>query len=37
MIQDKIYIGFPKLLIEGQTRRIDELQMNVQEKFHSVN
>nr|QJT43080.1 ribosomal protein S3 [Paris stigmatosa]WCF64382.1 ribosomal protein S3 [Paris yanchii] len=32
-----IYIGFPNLLIEGQTRGMEELQMNVQKEFHSVN
>ncbi|CAD5197601.1 unnamed protein product [Musa acuminata subsp. malaccensis] len=29
LIQVIIYIGFPNLLIEGQTRGIEELQMNV--------
>nr|YP_010908263.1 ribosomal protein S3 [Tillandsia extensa]YP_010912134.1 ribosomal protein S3 [Tillandsia marnieri-lapostollei]YP_010913542.1 ribosomal protein S3 [Tillandsia propagulifera]YP_010915652.1 ribosomal protein S3 [Tillandsia spiraliflora]WIL84365.1 ribosomal protein S3 [Tillandsia extensa]WIL88324.1 ribosomal protein S3 [Tillandsia marnieri-lapostollei]WIL89820.1 ribosomal protein S3 [Tillandsia propagulifera]WIL91930.1 ribosomal protein S3 [Tillandsia spiraliflora] len=37
LIQVIIYIGFPNLLIEGQTRGIEELQMNVQKEFHSVN
>nr|YP_010905623.1 ribosomal protein S3 [Tillandsia arroyoensis]WIL81637.1 ribosomal protein S3 [Tillandsia arroyoensis] len=37
LIQVIIYIGFPNLLIEGQTRGIEELQMNVQKGFHSVN
>ncbi|KAL0912905.1 hypothetical protein M5K25_016321 [Dendrobium thyrsiflorum] len=32
-----IYIGFPNLLIEGRTRGVKELQMNVQKGFHSVN
>nr|YP_010227986.1 ribosomal protein S3 [Platanthera japonica]AVM10684.1 ribosomal protein S3 [Platanthera japonica]QUS63372.1 ribosomal protein S3 [Platanthera ussuriensis] len=33
-IQVIIYIGFPNLLIEGRTRGIEELQMNVQKEFH---
>nr|YP_009183399.1 30S ribosomal protein S3 [Cymbidium ensifolium]ALM87901.1 30S ribosomal protein S3 [Cymbidium ensifolium] len=37
LIQVIIYIGFPNLLIEGRTRGVEELQMNVQKKFHSVN
>jgi len=37
LIQVIIYIGFPNLLIEGQTQEIEELQMNVQKEFHSVN
>ena len=37
LIQVIIYIGFPNLLIEGQTRGIEELQMNVEKEFHSVN
>nr|YP_009516381.1 ribosomal protein S3 [Philydrum lanuginosum]AYD91238.1 ribosomal protein S3 [Philydrum lanuginosum] len=37
LIQVIIYIGFPNLLIEGQTRGIEELQMNVQKAFYSVN
>nr|AGE93236.1 ribosomal protein S3 [Calectasia narragara] len=37
LIQVIIYIGFPNLLIEGQRRGIEELQMNVQKEFHSVN
>nr|AYP33738.1 ribosomal protein S3 [Heliconia meridensis] len=37
LIQVIIYIGFPNLLIEGQTRGIEELQMNVQKEFHFVN
>nr|YP_010328388.1 ribosomal protein S3 [Disporum viridescens]YP_010424366.1 ribosomal protein S3 [Disporum bodinieri]YP_010446394.1 ribosomal protein S3 [Disporum megalanthum]YP_010446475.1 ribosomal protein S3 [Disporum uniflorum]YP_010446811.1 ribosomal protein S3 [Disporum cantoniense]QVV24566.1 ribosomal protein S3 [Disporum cantoniense]UJH20732.1 ribosomal protein S3 [Disporum viridescens]USH58826.1 ribosomal protein S3 [Disporum bodinieri]UTM08215.1 ribosomal protein S3 [Disporum megalanthum]UTM082 len=37
LIQVIIYIGFPNLLIEGRTRGIEELQMNVQKEFHSVN
>nr|YP_009749221.1 ribosomal protein S3 [Galearis cyclochila]QII91288.1 ribosomal protein S3 [Galearis cyclochila] len=34
LIQVIIYIGFPNLLIEGRTRGIEELQMNVQKEFH---
>nr|YP_009251768.1 30S ribosomal protein S3 [Gloriosa superba]AKB93051.1 30S ribosomal protein S3 [Gloriosa superba] len=37
LIQVIIYIGFPNLLIEGRTQGIEELQMNVQKEFHSVN
>nr|YP_010859581.1 ribosomal protein S3 [Chuniophoenix suoitienensis]WGM74008.1 ribosomal protein S3 [Chuniophoenix suoitienensis] len=32
-----IHIGFPNFLIEGQTRGIEELQMNAQKELHSVN
>nr|AQV09708.1 ribosomal protein S3 [Lupinus atlanticus]AQV09874.1 ribosomal protein S3 [Lupinus princei] len=34
LIQIIIYMGFPKLLIEGKPRRIEELQMNVQKYVH---
>nr|YP_010982329.1 ribosomal protein S3 [Cystorchis variegata]QXO03122.1 30S ribosomal protein S3 [Cystorchis variegata]WOE90833.1 ribosomal protein S3 [Cystorchis variegata] len=34
LIQVIIYIGFPNILIEGRTRGIEELQMNVQKEFH---
>nr|YP_009247872.1 ribosomal protein S3 [Pigafetta elata]AMW65838.1 ribosomal protein S3 [Pigafetta elata] len=37
LIQVIIHIGFPNLLIEGRTRGIEELQMNVQKELHSVN
>nr|YP_009527352.1 ribosomal protein S3 [Ranzania japonica]YP_009527377.1 ribosomal protein S3 [Ranzania japonica]AYA72726.1 ribosomal protein S3 [Ranzania japonica]AYA72751.1 ribosomal protein S3 [Ranzania japonica]QBZ77931.1 ribosomal protein S3 [Ranzania japonica] len=37
LIQVIIYMGFPKLLIEGKSRGIEELQSNVQKKFDSVN
>ncbi|XP_061365829.1 small ribosomal subunit protein uS3c [Gastrolobium bilobum] len=37
LIQVTIYMGFPKLLVEGKPRRIEELQMNVQEKVNCVN
>nr|YP_010892122.1 ribosomal protein S3 [Ludwigia adscendens]WJO89818.1 ribosomal protein S3 [Ludwigia adscendens]WMY92957.1 ribosomal protein S3 [Ludwigia adscendens] len=37
LIQVIIYMGFPKLLIEGRTRRIEELEMNVQKELNCVN
>nr|YP_010528680.1 30S ribosomal protein S3 [Grammatophyllum scriptum]UXW65724.1 30S ribosomal protein S3 [Grammatophyllum scriptum]UXW65804.1 30S ribosomal protein S3 [Grammatophyllum scriptum] len=37
LIQIIIYIGFPNLFIEGRTRVVEELQMNVQKRFHYVN
>ena len=37
LIQVIIYMGFPKLLLEGKTRRIEELQMNVQKELNCVN
>nr|YP_010277995.1 ribosomal protein S3 [Circaea cordata]YP_010280803.1 ribosomal protein S3 [Circaea alpina subsp. micrantha]YP_010281397.1 ribosomal protein S3 [Circaea glabrescens]YP_010281481.1 ribosomal protein S3 [Circaea repens]YP_010281820.1 ribosomal protein S3 [Circaea alpina subsp. caulescens]UKH50098.1 ribosomal protein S3 [Circaea alpina subsp. micrantha]UKH50692.1 ribosomal protein S3 [Circaea glabrescens]UKH50776.1 ribosomal protein S3 [Circaea repens]UKH51115.1 ribosomal protein S3 [Circaea len=37
LIQVIIYMGFPKLLIEGRARRIEELQMNVQKELNCVN
>nr|YP_010555572.1 ribosomal protein S3 [Engelhardia hainanensis]YP_010926332.1 ribosomal protein S3 [Engelhardia serrata]YP_010926415.1 ribosomal protein S3 [Engelhardia spicata]QMQ99334.1 ribosomal protein S3 [Engelhardia roxburghiana]WKF53150.1 ribosomal protein S3 [Engelhardia spicata var. colebrookeana]UYR22321.1 ribosomal protein S3 [Engelhardia hainanensis]WKF53232.1 ribosomal protein S3 [Engelhardia serrata]WKF53315.1 ribosomal protein S3 [Engelhardia spicata] len=37
LIQVIIYMGFPKLLIEGRPRRIEELQMNVQKELNCVN
>nr|QUB01874.1 ribosomal protein S3 [Cochliostema odoratissimum] len=37
LIQVIIFIGFPNLLMEGQTRGIEELQINVQKEFYSVN
>nr|YP_010513007.1 ribosomal protein S3 [Acosmium lentiscifolium]UXL84578.1 ribosomal protein S3 [Acosmium lentiscifolium] len=37
LIQVIIYMGFPKLLIEGKPGRIEELQMNVQKKLNCVN
>nr|QCW93707.1 ribosomal protein S3 [Alzatea verticillata] len=37
LIQVIIYMGFPKLLIEGGTRRIEELQINVQKELNCVN
>nr|YP_009537323.1 ribosomal protein S3 [Dioscorea hirtiflora]AYM33336.1 ribosomal protein S3 [Dioscorea hirtiflora] len=36
-IQVIIHIGFPNLLIEGRTRGIEELQINVQKEFHFSN
>nr|YP_009517943.1 ribosomal protein S3 [Anemone trullifolia]YP_009517970.1 ribosomal protein S3 [Anemone trullifolia]YP_009518701.1 ribosomal protein S3 [Hepatica henryi]YP_009518728.1 ribosomal protein S3 [Hepatica henryi]YP_009727530.1 ribosomal protein S3 [Hepatica nobilis var. japonica]YP_009727556.1 ribosomal protein S3 [Hepatica nobilis var. japonica]YP_009727619.1 ribosomal protein S3 [Anemone narcissiflora]YP_009727645.1 ribosomal protein S3 [Anemone narcissiflora]YP_009728946.1 ribosomal protein len=37
LIQVIIYMGFPKLFIEGSPRGIEELQSNAQKEFHSVN
>nr|YP_010643856.1 ribosomal protein S3 [Saxifraga wardii]WBQ57433.1 ribosomal protein S3 [Saxifraga wardii] len=37
LIQVIIYMGFPKLLIEGRPRRIEDLQMNVNKEFNYVN
>nr|YP_010513767.1 ribosomal protein S3 [Tephrosia onobrychoides]UXL85338.1 ribosomal protein S3 [Tephrosia onobrychoides] len=37
LIQVIIYMGFPKLLIEGKSRRIEELQTNMQKKLNCVN
>nr|YP_010927311.1 ribosomal protein S3 [Ammannia maritima]WKK46246.1 ribosomal protein S3 [Ammannia maritima] len=37
LIQVIIYMGFPKLLIEGRTRRIEELQTAVQKELNCVN
>nr|YP_009776095.1 ribosomal protein S3 [Terminalia chebula]QJA26420.1 ribosomal protein S3 [Terminalia chebula] len=37
LIQVTIYMGFPKLLIEGRTRRIEELQLNIQKELNCVN
>nr|YP_010505998.1 ribosomal protein S3 [Begonia ferox]UXF57593.1 ribosomal protein S3 [Begonia ferox] len=37
LIQVIIYMGFPKLLIENGSRRIEELQMNVQKELNFVN
>nr|QTV21128.1 ribosomal protein S3 [Lagerstroemia sp. 3 WD-2021] len=37
LIQAIIYMGFPKLLIEGKTRRIEELQTAVQKELNYVN
>nr|YP_010132202.1 ribosomal protein S3 [Stemona tuberosa]AKR80734.1 ribosomal protein S3 [Stemona tuberosa]QQD89936.1 ribosomal protein S3 [Stemona tuberosa]UYC32669.1 ribosomal protein S3 [Stemona tuberosa] len=37
LIQVIIHIGFPNLLIEGRTRGIEELQINIQKEVHSVN
>uniref|UniRef100_A0AAT9ZWJ6 Small ribosomal subunit protein uS3c n=1 Tax=Phanera venustula TaxID=3078828 RepID=A0AAT9ZWJ6_9FABA len=36
LIQVIIYMRFPKLLIEGKPRRIEELQMNLQKKLNCV-
>nr|UCS41305.1 ribosomal protein S3 [Astragalus wootonii var. wootonii] len=37
LIQVIIYMAVPKLLIEGEPRRIEELQINVQKKLNCVN
>nr|QBZ77261.1 ribosomal protein S3 [Achlys triphylla] len=37
LIQVIIYMGFPKLLIEGRSRRIEELQSDVQKRLNSGN
>nr|YP_009491152.1 ribosomal protein S3 [Dysosma tsayuensis]AWH99421.1 ribosomal protein S3 [Dysosma tsayuensis] len=37
LIQIIIHMGFPKLLIEGRSQGIEELQNNVQKRFNSVN
>nr|YP_009352007.1 ribosomal protein S3 [Schoepfia jasminodora]AQW41725.1 ribosomal protein S3 [Schoepfia jasminodora] len=37
LIQVIIYMGFPKLLIEGKPREIEELQMYVQKELNYVN
>nr|QYJ56445.1 ribosomal protein S3 [Meterostachys sikokianus] len=37
LIQIIIYMGFQKLLIEGKSRRLEELQMNVQKDLNCVN
>nr|YP_010311222.1 ribosomal protein S3 [Tetrastigma rafflesiae]UNA63362.1 ribosomal protein S3 [Tetrastigma rafflesiae] len=37
LIQIIIHMGFPKLLVEGKPRRIEELEMNVQKELNYVN
>nr|YP_010458183.1 ribosomal protein S3 [Pristimera arborea]UUA69686.1 ribosomal protein S3 [Pristimera arborea] len=37
LIQVLIYIGFPKLLLEGRTRRIEELQRKLQKELNFMN
>nr|YP_010640371.1 ribosomal protein S3 [Saxifraga maxionggouensis]WBQ53268.1 ribosomal protein S3 [Saxifraga maxionggouensis] len=37
LIQVIIYMGFPKLLIEGRPRIIEDLQVNVNKEFNYVN
>nr|YP_009461594.1 ribosomal protein S3 [Ranunculus reptans]AUT82863.1 ribosomal protein S3 [Ranunculus flammula]AUT82949.1 ribosomal protein S3 [Ranunculus reptans] len=37
LIQVIIYMGFPKILIEGNPQGIEELQSNIQKEFNSVN
>nr|YP_010007921.1 ribosomal protein S3 [Combretum indicum]YP_010008326.1 ribosomal protein S3 [Quisqualis littorea]QNR87611.1 ribosomal protein S3 [Combretum indicum]QNR88098.1 ribosomal protein S3 [Quisqualis littorea] len=36
LIQVTIYMGFPKLLIEGRNRRIEKLQLNIQKELNCV-
>nr|QPZ50830.1 ribosomal protein S3 [Primula merrilliana]USG57481.1 ribosomal protein S3 [Primula wannanensis] len=37
LIQVRIYMGFPKLLIENRPQGIEELQTNLQKEFNCVN
>nr|YP_009170104.1 ribosomal protein S3 [Larrea tridentata]ALE28894.1 ribosomal protein S3 [Larrea tridentata]QCW94690.1 ribosomal protein S3 [Larrea tridentata] len=37
LIQIIIYMGFPKLLIEGRSQKIEELQKNIQKEINCVN
>ncbi|CAI0626648.1 unnamed protein product, partial [Linum tenue] len=37
VIQIIIYIRFPKLLIEGKPKKLEELQRNIQEELNCVN
>nr|YP_010265966.1 ribosomal protein S3 [Euonymus europaeus]UHY94825.1 ribosomal protein S3 [Euonymus europaeus] len=37
LIQVLIYIGFPKLLLESRTRRIEELQKKLQQELNCMN
>jgi small subunit ribosomal protein S3 len=37
LIQVIIYMGFPKLLMEGRPPRVNELQMNVQKELNGIN
>nr|AMC32608.1 ribosomal protein S3 [Lespedeza capitata] len=37
LIQVIIYMGFPKLLIEGKPKKIEELQTNIQKNLNCVN
>nr|YP_009680754.1 ribosomal protein S3 [Kummerowia striata]AYA54542.1 ribosomal protein S3 [Kummerowia striata] len=37
LIQVIIYMGFPKLLIEGKPKKIEDLQTNIQKKLNCVN
>nr|YP_009943583.1 ribosomal protein S3 [Heterocentron elegans]QOD41837.1 ribosomal protein S3 [Heterocentron elegans] len=37
LIQVIIYMGFPKLLLDGGTRRVEELQKNIQKELNSLN
>nr|YP_009367995.1 ribosomal protein S3 [Melastoma candidum]YP_009655079.1 ribosomal protein S3 [Melastoma dodecandrum]YP_010692787.1 ribosomal protein S3 [Melastoma dodecandrum]YP_010834716.1 ribosomal protein S3 [Melastoma malabathricum]YP_010834801.1 ribosomal protein S3 [Melastoma penicillatum]YP_010834886.1 ribosomal protein S3 [Melastoma sanguineum]WFQ82261.1 ribosomal protein S3 [Melastoma malabathricum subsp. normale]ARM18855.1 ribosomal protein S3 [Melastoma candidum]QCL12461.1 ribosomal protein S len=37
LIQVIIYMGFPKLLLDGGTRRVEELQKNIQKELNCLN
>nr|YP_009028257.1 ribosomal protein S3 [Licania alba]YP_009264810.1 ribosomal protein S3 [Licania canescens]YP_009265142.1 ribosomal protein S3 [Licania membranacea]YP_009265308.1 ribosomal protein S3 [Licania micrantha]YP_009265474.1 ribosomal protein S3 [Licania ovalifolia]AHX80978.1 ribosomal protein S3 [Licania alba]ANJ19095.1 ribosomal protein S3 [Licania canescens]ANJ19427.1 ribosomal protein S3 [Licania membranacea]ANJ19606.1 ribosomal protein S3 [Licania micrantha]ANJ19772.1 ribosomal protein S3 len=37
IIQVIIYMGFPKLLIEGRSKKIEELQINIQNELNCIN
>nr|YP_009164539.1 ribosomal protein S3 [Sedum oryzifolium]AJD00188.1 ribosomal protein S3 [Sedum oryzifolium] len=37
LIQIIIYMGFPKLLIEGKSKRLEELQTNLQKELNCIN
>nr|YP_009668771.1 ribosomal protein S3 [Microlicia cogniauxiana]QCW93533.1 ribosomal protein S3 [Microlicia cogniauxiana] len=37
LIQVIIYMGFPKLLLDGGTRRVEELQRNIQKELNCLN
>nr|YP_010552144.1 ribosomal protein S3 [Sonerila annamica]QFQ46576.1 ribosomal protein S3 [Sonerila pulchella]UTM95049.1 ribosomal protein S3 [Sonerila annamica] len=37
LIQVRIYMGFPKLLLDGGIRRVEELQRNIQKELNCLN
>nr|QFQ38598.1 ribosomal protein S3 [Sonerila plagiocardia] len=37
LIQVRIYMGFPKLLLDGGIRRVEELQSNIQKELNCLN
>nr|YP_009263152.1 ribosomal protein S3 [Atuna racemosa]ANJ17270.1 ribosomal protein S3 [Atuna racemosa] len=37
IIQVIIYMGFPKLLIEGRSKKMEELQINIQNELNCIN